>query len=130
MSHVRRGRGSTNDSISVVGVATLPGRMIFAVVRRVEIGTCCGVRGVFARRADVRSSAASASASPSASAKSFMLEYRSAGVFSSARKVASSTASGIEFRTTCMLGTCSSECRASTAMAFGPSNGGWPTSTS
>ena len=87
-------------------------------------------RRVGARGRDVRSSDASASASPSASANSFMLGYRSAGVFSSARKVASSTASGIEFRTTCMLGTCSSEWRARTAMAFGPSNGGWPTSSS
>jgi hypothetical protein len=56
-----------------------------------------------------------------------MVWNRSAGVFSSACMVASSTSSGIEDRTTCMLGTASIECRAMIAMALGPVKGGWPT---
>ena len=127
MSQVRRGLGSSRGlELGRRACPVPPGRITRAVVRRVPIGTCCGVRGVLARRAAVRSIVASASASPSASANSFMVGKRSAGVFSSARKVASSTSSGTDWRTTWMLGTCSSAWRARIAMEFGPSNGGWP----
>jgi hypothetical protein len=41
-----------------------------------------------------------------------------------------STSSGIDCRTTCTLGTASSECRAMIAMGVGPVNGGCPASSS
>ena len=85
---------------------------------------------VDARRDAVRAIAASASASESRSAKSFMVWNRSAGVFSSACITASSTSSGIDERTTWRLGTTSIECRAMIAIELGPVNGGCPISTS
>ena len=65
-----------------------------------------------------------------ASANSAVVGNRSAGVFASARRIASSTASGIVVRTIDGGDTMSSEWRAMTACAVGPVNGGAPTSIS
>ena len=81
-------------------------------------------RRLFARRS------AAPSLSVSALAKSIADRNRSAGTFAIARTIASSTASGTVPRTIFRLGTLSSECRASSAIAVGPVNGGWPASIS
>src|SRR6185437_5228257 len=65
-----------------------------------------------------------------ASANSAVVGKRSAGVLASARRIASSTASGIVTRTIDGGDTMSSEWRASTACAVGPVNGGSPTNIS
>ena len=73
---------------------------------------------------------AAPSLSVSALAKSIAERNRSAGTFAIARTIASSTASGTVPRTILRLGTLSSEWRASSAIAVGPLNGGWPASIS
>src|SRR5439155_18996285 len=65
-----------------------------------------------------------------ASANSTAVGNRSAGVFDSARRIASSVASGIVSRTIDGGDTMSREWRAITARAVGPVNGGSPTSIS
>ena len=66
----------------------------------------------------------------SASANSAVVAKRSAGTLASARKIACSTVSGIVARTIDGGDTESSECRAMTACAVVPVNGGIPTSIS
>ncbi len=83
---------------------------------------CACARMLFCRRA------AAPTSSDSAATNSAAVWKRSAGTLAIARTIASSTASGTVLRTIFRLGTLSSECLASSAMAVGPENGGWPAS--
>src|SRR3954469_10085733 len=67
-------------------------------LRRLTV--CDVLRRARIEREEARRAALPRSTSASASAKSRMVENRSAGVFSRARMIASSTSSGIELRTT------------------------------
>jgi hypothetical protein len=97
-----------------------------AAMRCAPLGTRrCVVMRVVTRRVDVAPIGV-----PSISQNSAALRGRSAGDFSMAARIASSTSSGVDDRTMRMLGTASIACFAMIAVEFLPVNGGSPASIS
>jgi hypothetical protein len=91
---------------------------------------CRLTRGPVGRRTGTVATPDAISGDANASTNRWIEGKRSMGSLAIARMMAASSGNGTVCRTTRRLGTASSECRAMTAWAEGPVNGGWPISTS